>query len=63
MFANVYICICIYGRFRWWWGGHSDAKWEIFQFFVDFSRISFRKGGGGYVIPFRNLQEKAVSER
>ena len=32
------------------WGGHSDAKWEIFQCFVNFSKMSFRMGG--YVIPF-----------
>ena len=28
-------------------GGHSDAKWEIFQFSPFFSKMSFRRGGGG----------------
>ena len=31
-------------------GGHSDAKWEIFQFSPFFSKMSFRRGR--YVVPF-----------
>ena len=55
--------IYIYGRFYGGGGGggHSDAKSGIFQFSPFFSKMSFRRGG--YVIPFRNLQEMAVSER
>ena len=42
----------IYGRFRGGGGGHSDAKWEIFQFFDDFSKMSFCRGGGGMLYLF-----------
>ena len=53
----------IYGRLHGGGGVHSDAKWEIFQFSPFFPTMSFRRGGGGYVIPFQNLQEMAVLER
>ena len=54
----TYMGVCTGGG-----GVHSDAKWEIFQFSPFFSTMSFRRGGGGYVIPFQNLQEMAVLER
>ena len=44
-------------------GGDSDAKSEFFQFSQFFSKISFRRGGGGMLYFFWNLQEKAISEK
>ena len=54
----------MYGRFAGWegGGGDSNAKSATFWFSTLFSKISLHKGGGGGMLPFRNLQEKAVSE-
>ena len=46
IYIYIYIHTHIYGRF-YGGGGHSDAKWEIFQFSPFFSKMSLRGGGGG----------------
>ena len=51
--------LVIYGRFYGGGGGHSDAKWEIFQFSPFFSKMSLVGGGMLYLFeiskkwPFR----------
>ena len=54
----------VFGRFYGGGGGSFRRKVGDFSVFAVFLKnVAPLGGGGGYVIPFRNLQEMAVSER